>query len=528
MGINVRRVNALAWGIAAIVATVGGVLLTFNQFGRLDNTLDTAALLAFPAIILGGIDSIPGAVVGGVVIGLSYELLAGYNTQLTPLVGKDFFEIGPYLLMIVVLLRPAVWAIRHEKGGARMSASSTASDSASAATATTISADTTASFSPAQLAPRLLGTRARWIGLGVGILVLLLFWAVADDTSLAIVNAILVYALATLSLNVLTGYTGQVSLGVFFFMGIGGFTAALLSAPPQTGPGAQVGLGLPFYVWLPAAGVVAAVAGAIIGPIALRLSGFYLAIVTLGLLYILAHVVHVLPAAVTGQYSGRSLGPITIGAFSFSSPDLSQPVLGVPITDEQAYFVLLILILAVCGLFVANVMRSRAGRAMQAVRDNETAAAIMGVNVFQAKMGAFILSSFLAGLAGALYAAYSVGGLSVEPPDVGLGLSIGVVAAILVGGVASVWGSILGAAVVFAIPLALTNLSLVSVDLNNGFIIGSIKYGIFGLFIMLFLLFEPAGVVGLFRRGRFRRPRFVGRLALRRRSKGGESAQTAP
>lgn len=104
MGINVRRVNALAWGISALVATVGGVLLVFNQFGRLDNTLDTAALLAFPAIILGGIDSIPGAVVGGVVIGLSYELLAGYNTQLTPLLGKDFFAIGPYLLMIVVLL----------------------------------------------------------------------------------------------------------------------------------------------------------------------------------------------------------------------------------------------------------------------------------------------------------------------------------------------------------------------------------------------------------------------------------------
>jgi branched-chain amino acid transport system permease protein len=202
--------------------------------------------------------------------------------------------------------------------------------------------------------------------------------------------------------------------------------------------------------------------------------------------------------------------------------------MGILITDEQAYFVLLILILAVCGLFVANVMRSRAGRAMQAVRDNETAAAIMGVNVFQTKMGAFILSSFLAGLAGALYAAYSLGGLAFEPADAGLTLSIGVVAAILVGGIATVWGSILGAAVVFAIPIALDKLSLVSVDASNGFIIGSIKIGIFGLFIMLFLLFEPAGVVGLFRRGRFRLPRFAGRLALRRRLKGGESAQTAP
>jgi branched-chain amino acid transport system permease protein len=104
MGVNVRMVNVLAWGIAAAVATIGGVLLTFNSSGAVSPLLDTAALLAFPAIILGGIDSIPGAVVGGVVIGLSYELLAGYNTALAPFVGNGFYSIAPYILMILILL----------------------------------------------------------------------------------------------------------------------------------------------------------------------------------------------------------------------------------------------------------------------------------------------------------------------------------------------------------------------------------------------------------------------------------------
>jgi branched-chain amino acid transport system permease protein len=405
-----------------------------------------------------------------------------------------------------------------------MTASSTAPSTAPRE-ATTISAPVDGSAAgalpAASLAPRLMGTRSRWIALGAGVLVLLLFWLLADDRWIAVANAILVYALATLSLNVLSGYTGQVSLGVFFFMAVGGFTAAILSAPPAQSPGDSVGFGLPFYVWLPAAGVAAAIIGALVGPIALRLTGLYLGIVSLALLYVGQYVVKVLPATIAGQNSGRRLAPITIGDFSFSSPQPNN-VLGILITDEQAYFILLLAILAVCGLFVANVMRSRAGRAMRAVRDNETAAAIMGVNLLQAKLGAFILSSFLAGLAGALYASYLLGGLAYMPADAGLTLSIGVVAAIIVGGLASVWGSILGAAFVFAIPVVLDKLSLFSQDTNSIFISGSVKIGIFGLFIIIFLLFEPAGVVGLFRRGRFQRPR----LANRRRAKGGESAQT--
>jgi branched-chain amino acid transport system permease protein len=103
LGISARRVFGLSWAIAAAVGTIAGIMLTSGA-GGVQAGLDQVALLAFPAIILGGIDSIPGAVVGGIVIGLSYELLAGYNTALTPLVGKDFYIIAPYMLMILILL----------------------------------------------------------------------------------------------------------------------------------------------------------------------------------------------------------------------------------------------------------------------------------------------------------------------------------------------------------------------------------------------------------------------------------------
>jgi branched-chain amino acid transport system permease protein len=103
MGINVRVVNALAWGIAAMIATIGGVFLATKSVA-IDPTLGGTALLAFPAIILGGIDSVSGAVIGGIIIGLAQVLTAGYESRLPTAIGGGFHEIAPYLIMIVVLL----------------------------------------------------------------------------------------------------------------------------------------------------------------------------------------------------------------------------------------------------------------------------------------------------------------------------------------------------------------------------------------------------------------------------------------
>ncbi len=379
------------------------------------------------------------------------------------------------------------------------------------------------------LAPRLLGSRNRLIALGLGILAVVAFFFTGSDTWMNIVNLTLTAAIAALALNVLSGYAGQVSLGIAFFMGIGAYTAAFLGGTPPRSSHDAMGLGLSFVIWLPAAGVVAAVIGALVGPTALRLKGFYLGIVSLGLVFIGLHLFKNVPAiaSITGGPEGRSFPAPAIGDFDFRQQN-NLPI-GFAVTREQAYFLLLVPVVAVCALFVANVMRSRAGRAMQAVRDNETAAAIMGVNILQAKMGAFILSSFLAGIAGALYASH-IGYSAPDSPDGTTGwtllLSIQFVAAIIIGGIASVWGSILGAAFVFALPLVLTTLSIVPQYASSGGLSsGFLNALIYGSLVILFLLFQPGGIVGLLRGGWFqgRVPRFLG-LALRR--KGGGPANT--
>jgi branched-chain amino acid transport system permease protein len=181
------------------------------------------------------------------------------------------------------------------------------------------------------------------------------------------------------------------------------------------------------------------------------------------------------------------------------------------------FFLLILIVLVLAAVCVANVARTRAGRAFQAVRDNEVGAAIIGVNLFEAKMGAFVLSSFLAGISGALLASYT--GYYI-PDNWDLTLSIQFVAAIIVGGVASVWGSIFGAAFVFALPIIIDQFSLLpQSSTSQGLTGGDFNAIVYGVLIVAFLLFEPGGVVGLLRRGQARI-----RALTQRASKGGAPA----
>ncbi|HET9922425.1 MAG TPA: branched-chain amino acid ABC transporter permease [Ktedonobacteraceae bacterium] len=344
---------------------------------------------------------------------------------------------------------------------------------------------------------RLLGTRgSRWITIIFLIAVMLVFFSVANDDWFTIVNYTLIAAIASLSLNVLSGYTGQISLGIAFFMAIGAYTAAYFGGDLPSSSLDPLGLALPFYIWLPAAGIVAALVGALIGPTALRLKGFYLAIVTLALVFI-GQYIFLNARGITGGPQGRAFPVPAIGGASFSQ---QNAFFGLALTPGQQYFLLILIVLALASFFVYNVMRSRAGRAFRAVRDNETGATIMGVNLFEVKMGAFILSSFLAGIAGALFASYSG---YIIPDYWSLTLSIQFIAAIIIGGIASVWGSILGAAFVFGLPLVIDHFSLLPVSGGSGIISsGDLNALLYGLLIVFFLLFEPGGVIGLVRRGR--------------------------
>ncbi|MBX5448637.1 branched-chain amino acid ABC transporter permease [Thermogemmatispora sp.] len=342
--------------------------------------------------------------------------------------------------------------------------------------------------------PRLLGSPGRWLWLGVGVLALLLFFSLAGDDWFTIVNYCLIAAIATLALNLLSGYTGQISLGLAFFMGLGGYTAALLGGNPPVGPLDPWGLGLPVFVWLPAAGLVAALVGALVGPSALRLRGFYLGIVTLALVFIGNYLFRNL-RFITGGPQGRNFPVPTFGSVSL---DQQNSLLGIALTSGQQYFLLMLLVLLLSALFVYNLSRSRVGRAMRAVRDHEVGAAIMGVNLFEVKMGAFVVSSFLAGVAGALYVSYA---RYVIPDYWSLSLSIQFVAAIIIGGIADVWGSILGAAFVFALPQIIDYFSLLPPSTGGGGLSsGDLNALLYGLLIIVFLLFEPGGVIGLLRR----------------------------
>ncbi|HEX2349033.1 MAG TPA: branched-chain amino acid ABC transporter permease [Ktedonobacterales bacterium] len=354
-------------------------------------------------------------------------------------------------------------------------------------------------------------SRSRALAL-VGAILLALIFLFGGDGWVSILDFTMVAAIAALGLNVLSGYAGQISLGIAFFMGIGAYTAAWLGGSPPQLPGDPAGLGLSFVIWLPASGIVAAFIGALIGPTALRLKGFYLGIVTLALVFI-GQYLFINLRVITGGQQGRFNFPApTIGDFSFASPN---PIFGVQLTTNQCFFLPLLPLLALVAVFIANIARSRPGRAWQAVRDNETAAAIMGINLFEAKIGAFVLSSFLAGTAGALDA--SLSGIAT-PGTWSLLLSIQFIAAILIGGVASVWGSILGAAFVFAIPTALNTFSLLPQNASStGISSGDLSAIFYGLLIIVFLLFEPAGIIGLARRIRTANQR------IETRRKGGET-----
>jgi branched-chain amino acid transport system permease protein len=297
-------------------------------------------------------------------------------------------------------------------------------------------------------------------------------------------------AIGAIGLNIVTGYAGQVSLGHAFFMAIGAYTAAALSGDPD---GRVVGYGVTEVpVWLLAAGLVAAVAGGLVAPLAVRLRGLYLAIVTLGLVFI-------------GQFLFREWTTLA------GPPDIGRPapvptlfgsridVDGDYLTRIQKVYFLLLVLLVIFAVLARNLVRSRTGRAFAAIRDRDIAAAVIGVNLTRYKVIAFAVSSFYAGVAGALL--YIVP-QSFIPGDFNLVLSVQFIAMILIGGAATISGSIMGAMFITLLPRITTELQAVLPFINTNATGGGITVPLaaqilYGLLIIVFLLFEPRGLFGI-------------------------------
>jgi branched-chain amino acid transport system permease protein len=309
-----------------------------------------------------------------------------------------------------------------------------------------------------------------------------------DDFWLSILNYAGIAAIGAIGLNLLTGYTGQVSLGHAFFLGVGAYTAAQLGGE----------LELPFVVWLIGAGLVGALIGAVIGPFALRLRGNYLAIVTLGLVFVGEYAFRNLDS-VTGGNSGTSVTTeIDLGLTTVSEPELFGQVY----TFNQGWFWFIWAAVALVVLLVKNIVRTRPGRAIQAIRDKDVAAEIIGVRRGRFLVGAFALSSALAGIAGALFGSYQQ---FVSPDEWSLFLSIQYIAIIIVGGVATIFGSILGALFLGGLPSVIERYSgsipFLETGGNDGIIsVFAFNQLLFGLLIVLFLIFEPLGLAAIWLR----------------------------
>src|SRR5258706_1374188 len=193
-----------------------------------------------------------------------------------------------------------LWAVWFKEGGTNMSTPS--------------KTGTTTATVPSS---RLLGGKAsRWIAVILIVAVIVIFFSVADDDWFAIANYTLIAAIAAIALNVLSGYTGQISLGIAFFIAIGAYPAAYLGGNIPTSSFDPLGLGLPFIIWLPAAGIVAGLVGALICPTALRLKGFYLGIVTLSLIFI-GQYIFMNARGITGGPQGRSFPVPALGDATF-------------------------------------------------------------------------------------------------------------------------------------------------------------------------------------------------------------------
>jgi len=293
---------------------------------------------------------------------------------------------------------------------------------------------------------------------------------------------VVIAAIGATGLNVVTGYAGQISLGHAAFLGVGAYTGAVLGADH----------GISAFVWIPAAGVAAALLGALLGPVALRLRGLYLAIVTLGLVFIAEHVFFN-AAGLTGGPEGRAFPAVQLGAFDFS-PGQVLRLGAVTIDSSGLYYFLGLILLAAATVFTLNLRRSRAGRAMVALREREAPAAVMGIDIGRVKVTAFVVSSFLAGISGALYGSY----LSfAQPGQWSLLMSIQFIAAVIVGGLGTAAGPLLGSAVVFALPSLLKELPFLPAEGSGGLSAGELTTITYGLLIVAFLTLQPRGIVGI-------------------------------
>jgi branched-chain amino acid transport system permease protein len=339
----------------------------------------------------------------------------------------------------------------------------------------------------------------RWLGWLVLAVVIIAWPFVADAEWITVGSFCAIAAIGALSLQILTGLTGMVSLGQAAFFGLGAYIASALG--PKAHPGIDAVLGhLPFPIDLLAgnqqgwplvlglllSGACAALVGLLVASAAIRLSGIYLAIVTMGMIFA-AQYLFIHWHWLTGGAQGIALSAPAIGNFSFET----ESQLGSVVFDRSAkLYYLAVTIATLCAFSVIRLKHSKTGRALQAIRDNAVAAAMSGIDCTFYKIVSFVAANFMAGMAGALYGTE----FGFALPDTwDLNLSVMYVAMIIIGGLGLVRGAILGAIFVTALPPLLRTLFGGDVNLL-GFNAPQLNLIVFGLAIVIFLTLAPGGL----------------------------------
>lgn len=295
----------------------------------------------------------------------------------------------------------------------------------------------------------------------------------------AIMLPFLIYAIAAIGLNILTGYCGQVSLGTGGFMAVGAYaTYKLMTAFPD--------LNIAIIVII--SGFITAAVGVLFGLPSLRIKGFYLAVATLAAQFFLVWLFN----KVSWFYNYSASGQINAPERTI----LGQAVTG-PSTEPWVVYLFCLVFLVVLGVIARNITRGRIGRSWMAIRDMDIAAEIIGVNPLWTKLSAFAVSSFYVGVAGSLFFAVYLGAVEVGEAF-GIQKSFLVLFMIIIGGLGSIFGSFAGAAFLVLLPVGLKLLMVDSLGWPSD-LAAHFQFVIVGALIIGFLIFEPHGIAQLWR-----------------------------
>ncbi|HTW68984.1 MAG TPA: branched-chain amino acid ABC transporter permease [Acetobacteraceae bacterium] len=318
---------------------------------------------------------------------------------------------------------------------------------------------------------------SRWTLAGIFVVLLLVLPLLASPYMLTICDLILVAVVGAIGLNILTGFAGQISIGQGGFMAVGAYTAAKLATVWS----------MPFWLAIPAAGLMTALIGVFVGIPSLRIKGFYLTIATLAAQFIIEWIINHVTWISGGIQATIQMPP--------------PRVFGVTIQSQLQFYFFLLAFAVIATVAAKNFARSRLGRACIAVRDQDIAAEIIGIDIARTKLIAFAISCFVVGVAGALYS-YYLGIANYE--QFGLDVSIDYLAMIIIGGQGSVNGSILGAAFITLLPVVTRRtLAAIGPMFLGGFdidgVLPEVRLCLFGGLIIVFLVAEPEGLDRLWR-----------------------------